>query len=168
MSGPGPIARYLRDDHDRLEALLARSVADPGAFALDAFDAFRGGLLRHIAIEEKILFRAAREARGGEPLALFRRLRVEHGAIASLLVPTPTAELVEEIRSILGPHNVAEEEEGGLYEECDALLAASAEAIVERMRAYPPVKVAPYNDGPRVLRTAAEAMRVSAMQSQGR
>jgi hypothetical protein len=32
------------------------------------------------------------------------------------------------------------------------------------MREYPPVKVAPYRDGPRVLRRAEDALRVSAMQ----
>lgn len=166
-SGARPITRHLSEDHARLERLLSASLAADG-LARAPFEAFRAGLLRHIAIEEKILFKAAREARGGEPLALFRRLRVEHGAVASLLVPTPTAGLVREIRSVLGPHDVAEEEPGGLYQECDALLAASAQAIVLRMRSYPAVKVAPYNDGPRVLRTAADALRVSAMQSQGR
>jgi hypothetical protein len=32
------------------------------------------------------------------------------------------------------------------------------------MRAYPPVRVAAYRDGPRVLRTAADALRQSALQ----
>ena len=81
-----------------------------------------------------------------------------------LLVPTPTPALVAEIRSILAPHDALEEEPGGIYEVADALLAASADGVVERMRGYPNVKVAAYNDGPRVLRTAADALRVSAMQ----
>jgi hemerythrin HHE cation binding domain-containing protein len=160
----GPIRKYLAEDHARLEDLLARSVPSGGAFERGPFDAFRAGLLRHIAIEEKILFREARAARAGEPLELFRRLRIEHGALASLLVPTPTAALVTELRSILGPHNEAEEGAGGVYECCDALLAAGAARLLERMHAYPVVKVAPYNDGPRVLRTAEAALRVSAKQ----
>jgi hemerythrin HHE cation binding domain-containing protein len=164
----GPIQKYLAEDHARLEELLARSVSSGGAIERGPFDAFRAGLLRHIAIEEKILFREARAARGGEPLELFRRLRIEHGALASLLVPTPTAVLVTEIRSILGPHNEVEEGAGGLYERCDALLAAGAARLLDLMRAYPPVKVAPYNDGPRVLRTAEAALRISAKQFEGR
>lgn len=167
-AGTGPIARHLAEDHARLDGLLARAVATPGALAREPFDAFRAGLLRHIALEEKILFRAVREARGGEPLAIFQRLRIDHGALASLLVPTPTPELVGEIRSILVPHNGIEEEAGGLYETCDALLAARAGEIVDAMRAYPPVKVAAYADGPRVLRTAADALRVSAKQFERR
>lgn len=163
-TGPGgPIARHLVVDHARLEALLAGAVADAAAFAREPFDAFRAGLLRHIGIEEKILFPAMRAAGADEAaLALMRRLRVDHGALASLLVPTPTHGLVAELRIILTPHNVAEDAPGGLYERCDALLAPRAAEVVERMRAYPPVRVAPYADGPRVLRTAAEALELSA------
>ena len=125
MPAPGPIARFLAADHARLDALLERALSRPGEVDLAAFGEFRAGLLRHIGIEEKILLPAAREARGGEPLPLGRRLRVDHGAITSLLVGTPTHALAAELRSILGPHNLAEEEPGGLYEACDALLPAA-------------------------------------------
>ncbi len=164
---PGPIARFLAEDHDRLDGLLRQALARPEGVERAPFDAFRSGLLRHIALEEKILLPAARAARGGEPLALARRLRIDHGAITSLLVPTPTPEIAAELRSILQPHNVAEEEPGGLYETCDALLAGQADALVARMRAYPEVKVARYQDGPRVHRTAASALASSARQFQG-
>ncbi len=160
----GPITRHLCEDHRRLEALLARALARPGEVDLEPFGEFRAGLLRHIALEEKILLPAAREARGGEPLAVARRLRIDHGAITSLLVPTPTPALVAELRSILDPHGVVEEEAGGLYEDCDRLLAGRAEELVERMRAYPQVKVNRYQDGPAVQRTAAGALAASAKQ----
>lgn len=163
---PGPLASWFAADHARLDGLLRRSVAGPGAFDLEAFEAFRGGLLRHIALEEKLLLPAIRKARGGEPLPVGRRLRVDHGAIASLLVPTPDAEIVAELRSILEPHNAIEEEPGGLYQACDELLAAEAEDLLERIRAYPPVKLARHNDGPGVVRTAAEALRGSARQAE--
>lgn len=163
-SGARPITRHLSEDHARLERLLSASLAADG-LARAPFEAFRAGLLRHIAIEEKILFRAVREAGAdAAALALLRRLRVDHGALASLLVPTPSRALVAELRIILGPHNAAEDAPGGLYERCDALLAERAAEIVERMRSYPPVKVAAYHDGPRVLRTAEAALRASAMQ----
>ncbi len=168
MAPDRPIARFLASDHERLDALLARAVRAPGAVDRAAFDAFRAGLLRHIAIEEKILFPAVRAASGGEPHPDWRRLRVEHGAMTSLLVPPPTEELVAEIRSILGPHNLAEERPGALYESCDALLQREAAALVERMRTYPAVKVAPYRDGPRVLHRAEDALRASAKQFEGR
>lgn len=165
---PGPISQFLAEDHARMDALLAKAVAGPGGVDLGEFSAFRAELLRHIALEEKILLPAAMTARGGQPLPQARRLRVDHGAIAALLVPTPTPEIAGEIRKILGPHNEVEEGEGGVYELCDALLSADAPALLERMRASPPVKVARYQDGPRVCRTAEEALRVSALQSEGR
>lgn len=165
----GPVSRFLAQDHERLDALLARAVREPGALDLAAFDAFRAGLLRHIAIEEKLLFPAVRAARAGEPHPDWRRLRIDHGALTSLLVPPPSEALVAEIRSILDPHNAVEESPGAPYESCDALLGPEeASALVERMRTYPPVKVAPYRDGPRVLRRAEDALRVSAKQFEGR
>ncbi len=166
--GTGPIARYLSEDHARLEGLLAASAPGDDGFDRAPFDAFRAGLLRHIALEEKLLFRAVREAgAGAELLELLARLRVDHGALASLLVPTPSRALVAEIRILLVPHDAAEDAPGGLYARCDALLRDRAEEVVERMRRHPAVKVAAYSDGPRVLRTAAEALRASARQRGG-
>ncbi len=168
MTPDRPISAFLASDHERLDALLADAVREPGSIDRAAYDAFRAGLLRHIAIEEKVLFPALRAARGGEPHPDWRRLRVDHGALTSLLVPPPTPELVGEIRSILGPHNQVEEGPGALYDRCDELLRDQAPALLERMRSYPPVKVAPYRDGPRVLHRAEDALRVSAKQFEGR
>lgn len=164
---PGPIVKLLAADHLMLDALLAGALARSGEVDRRAYDDFREGLLRHIAIEEKILLTGAREARGGEPLPEERQLRIEHGALAALLVGSPTRELALEIRRILGPHN-ALEEEFGVYEKCEALLADRAEEILHRVRQYPSVKVAPYRDGPRVCRTAEEALELSAKQSERR
>lgn len=160
----GPLTAYLGEDHARLDALLARAVRDPGRVDLEPYGEFRAGLLRHIAIEEKVIFPALRAARGGEHHPDWRRLRIDHGAITSLLVPPPTPALVRELRSILGPHNAIEEAPGALYACADGLPGEQAAAVERAMRAYPPVKVAPYRDGPRVLYRAEDALRVSAMQ----
>jgi hypothetical protein len=79
-------------------------------------------------------------------------------------VPPPAPEIVQEIRSILVPHDALEEGPDGPYARADLLLGALAPALVERMRAYPAVRVAPYRDGPRVLRRAEDALRQSALQ----
>jgi Hemerythrin HHE cation binding domain len=151
LSMTGPLSRFFADDHRRLDASLRRAIAEPDSVDLDAFGAFRAGILRHIAMEEKVLFPAARRARGGEPLPLAARLRVDHGAIASLLVPTPTREIVADLLSVLGPHNRREEEPGGVYEQCDeALGAVGAATLVEQLRAFPEIPLNPYNDGPAV------------------
>lgn len=160
----GRITAYLAADHARLDALLTRAVAAPGTIDVAAYGEFRAGLLRHIAMEEKILFPALRVARGGEPHPDWKRLRVDHGAITSLLVPPPTPALVAEIRSILEPHNVLEEGPASVYGGGDALGEGELATLLERMRAYPPVKLAAHRDGPRVLHTAADALRISAKQ----
>lgn len=162
----GPIARHLAEDHDRLEALLAQATARQDAIDPVPYEAFRAGLLRHIGLEEKILNPAFRQAGPVDPRfeEIARRLRIDHGAIAALLVPSPSHALVAEIRSILDPHNGLEEGPEGYYALCDARLAPQAEALVERMRAYPPVRTMPHHDGPAAHRTAAEALAVSAKQ----
>src|SRR5438094_3944728 len=86
----GNIYRYLADDHVRLDDALRRVTEDAGRIEMQAYAEFRAGLLRHISIEEKILLPAARAARGGKPLPMVSKLRLDHGALAALLVPTPT------------------------------------------------------------------------------
>jgi hypothetical protein len=147
----GPLHRFFSADHRRLDTLLRRSVRSPGEVDLESFGQFRAGILKHIAMEERVLFPAARPARG-EPLALAARLRVDHGAIAALLVPTPTPGLVAEILSVLGPHNAREEEPGGVYDACDqAVGEAEAERLVGELHGFPELPLKDYNDGPTVL-----------------
>jgi hypothetical protein len=125
------------------------------------FEEFREGLLRHIGMEEKVLIPAARHARGGEPLPVARRLRLDHGAIAALLGPTPTPEIVAKILSVLGPHNAIEEGPDGLYETCDRLLAGEAAKFLETLRAFPPVPLAPHQDGPRVQKHITDTLALA-------
>jgi len=150
--GPGPLHRFFSADHLRLDDLLRRATEGMGPVDLALFGAFRAGLLRHIGMEEKVLFAAAREARGGEPLPIAERLRVDHGAIAALLVPTPTRALVAQVLSILGPHNRREEEPDGVYDACDQALGPdAAERLVAALREFPDPPLKPYNDGPQVM-----------------
>ncbi len=163
-SARGPVTELMAADHARLDALLARACAGP---ELDraAFDLFRAGLLRHIGMEEKVLFPSLSAAQGA-PLAESRRLRVDHGALASLLVPTPNLDIVGELRSILLPHNALEDGPGGVYERCDAALEGVSEDVLRRLSAYPEVKVARNYDGAGVYRTAREALAGSARQAE--
>lgn len=146
----GSIYDYLAEDHQRLDRLLNESMAHPDRIETTAYEAFRAGLLRHIGLEEKILLPAAKKARQGIPLPLAGQLRRDHAALAALMVPTPTPEIVHTIRRILEKHNRMEEEAGGLYAACDELLAAEMAEIVAKLRAAPEVPVAPHFDGPRV------------------
>jgi hypothetical protein len=164
MEDLGPIRRFLAHDHDRLDTLLRSAVRPSGEIDLASYEEFRAGLLRHIGIEEKILFPASRRARGGSPHPTVARLHRDHGALALLLVPTPTADIVGEIRSILERHNEIEEGPGGVYDDCDRLLGDELDAVLERLKRYPPVKLAPHFDGPEVPRRAEDALRAAARE----
>ena len=148
----GPLHSFFAADHGRLDGLLREAIRDPSHVALEPFGEFRAGILKHIGMEEKVLFVAARRARG-EALPLVARLRVDHGAIASLLVPTPTPEIVAEIVSVVGPHNRREEDLGGAYDGCDdAVVPADAERLLRQLRRFPEIPLKPYNDAPAVFR----------------
>lgn len=155
---PGPIYRFLADDHRRLEGLLQRATADPERVDSRMFAEFRVGLLKHIGMEEKILLPAAQRARGGEPLPAAAKLRLDHGALAALLVPTPTPRIIAAIRTILTAHNPLEEGPGGVYEVCEQLAGAEVETLLTRLRAAPDVRVNPHVDTPLVVNATRRAV----------
>jgi hypothetical protein len=157
-SASGPVARFLADDHARLDALLRRATAAPDTIDGAAYSAFRSGLLKHIGMEEKILLPAAQRARGGEPLPLAAKLRLDHGALAALLVPTPTPVIVAAIRHILTAHNALEEQPGGVYDSCEQLAGAEAEALLARLQSAPEVPVHAHVDGPRIMDATRRAL----------
>jgi hypothetical protein len=149
---PGPIETFMTADHARLDTLLRRAAQDDRSIDAETHALFREGLLRHIGMEEKILLPFARAKRAGEPLELGRALRKDHGAIAKLLVPTPTHSVCDELRSLLEKHNALEEGTHGLYAICDALAGDEAASVVDKLRAQPMVPVAKHYDGPLLRR----------------
>jgi hypothetical protein len=157
---PSALARYLEDDHARLAALLRAAIADERRFDTASFEEFRAGLLRHIGIEEKLLLPAARRRRGA-PIADAATLRLEHSALASLMVPTPDRALVAEITRLLEWHNAREEGDDGVYAQCTALATDEEQSLLEQSRATPPPPLAKHFDGAGVHRTADEALRAA-------
>ena len=147
---PGKIYRYLADDHRRLDGLLYRAVSYTGAVDAAAYGQFRSGLLKHIAMEEKILLPAAQKLRGGEPLPVAAKLRLDHGALAALLVPS--------IRAILNFLNSLEEDPGGMYDQCEALAGAHAKQVLQQLREAPDVRVVPNVDGPHIMEATRRAL----------
>jgi hypothetical protein len=152
------ITRYLTADHARLAALLARADAGPDGIDTAAYDAFRRGLLRHIGMEEKILLPAAQRARGGAPLPAAARLRLDHGALAALLVPPPTRAILAAIRTILADHDRVEEGPDGVYDACERATVGDGAALLARLQAAPDVPVAVNVDAARVLDAARRAL----------
>lgn len=154
----GPVTRFLVEDHQRLDNLLRSATAADGSVDSRPYDLFRAGLLRHIGMEEKILLPAAQRLRGGEPLPIADKLRLDHGALAALLMPTPTPAILVMIRGILRSHNVLEEGPGGLYETCETLARWEIDPLLARLRAAPQVAVMPHSDGPIVMNAVQRAV----------
>jgi hypothetical protein len=155
----GLIYQYLAEDHDRLEDALQRAMIDPNTIESSHYVRFREGLLRHIAMEEKILLPAARAAQGGKPLAGAERLRLDHAALAALLVPTPTKPILAAIRTVIDQHNRFEEGPDGIYNKCEELIADDFEEILNRLRTLAPVRLAPNVDNPTSMESARYALR---------
>lgn len=155
---PGPVTRFLAEDHRRLEQLLQTALASLDHPGEGAYDHFRAGLLRHIGMEEKILLPAAQRWNGGEPLSIAAKLRLDHAALAALLMPTPTTDIVATLRRILEQHNLVEEGSDGLYAICDRLAEAETEQLISRLRAAPEPAVLPHSDSPAVLGVVHRAL----------
>jgi hypothetical protein len=157
-----PLQRFLERDHDRLDQLLGRAAASPEEIDLRAYEAFRGGLLRHIAMEERVLLPEARRLRGGQPHPEAGRLRADHAVLAALLVPPPTPAILSEIRRVLQEHNPIEEGPAGVYADCERLSGVPAQALLDRLQAIPEVALAPHVDGPHVHAHIERLMRARA------
>jgi hemerythrin HHE cation binding domain-containing protein len=155
---PGPIETTLHAEHRRIDALLEKATAAADALDLESYAAFRRALLRHIAQEEKILLPELRRLRRGDPVPIAARLRLEHGAIAALLVPPPSRSVIRTLRAVLEAHNPLEEGEGGLYETADRIAADEAADIAAKLRGAAEIPASSFSEGPKVLASVRRAL----------
>jgi hypothetical protein len=151
----GRVQHYLAKDHARLDDLLQRAIDEQDGIDHNVYRKFRRGLLRHVAMEEKVLFPTIQRLRGGTPLPLTAKLRLDHGALGALIMPTPTRAIIELIRTILDAHNSLEEGPEGVYEQCELVTGIEDEDLLKRLQAVPPVSVSvsDYSDSPAVFAT---------------
>ena len=154
----GVLYKYLSEDHERLDALLNRAVGKPGVIDMELYAEFRKGILRHISMEEKIVLPAIAKWQGGKKAAIAERLRLDHGAIVSLLVPPPTPSIVLTLKHIFEVHNPLEEQEGGLYELFETLAPPDTERMLGELKAAPAVPVLPHNEKPDAIDTTRIAL----------
>ena len=151
------LRQFHTEDHRRLDALLERSGECRAPGELAAYDQFRRGILKHIGIEEKILLTAAARLRAA-PLAQAARLRLDHGAIVSLLMPIPTPSIIRAIRTVLAAHNPIEEGAGGVYDICEKLAESENDELLGKIRDAPEVPTNPNATTPRILDAARRAL----------
>jgi hemerythrin HHE cation binding domain-containing protein len=150
------LRELLSQDHERLDALLGAALTGDTVDE-EAYSQFRRGLLRHIGIEERILFPEMR-LRGGST-EVEQQLHRDHAALAALLVPPPSRAEVDAIRTILSHHNPLEEDPGGFYDRLEQLAGHDLQDIVARARAYPEVPTAPFTDSPILRSSIAQLLR---------
>ena len=153
----GSIWQFLSDDHARLDSLLQLAGSCSSAEELTAYDQFRRGLLRHISMEEKVLLPTAERLRGA-PLPEAARLRLDHGALAALMMPSPQPRIVRAVRAILARHNPIEESPGGVYDACEKLAGDSVAELRNAIDATSQVPVKPHLDAPKVYQAIRHAL----------
>lgn len=149
---------FFTNDHRRIEKLFEEATKNVHEVDLEKYHQFRVGLLTHIKMEEKTLFVAAQRANGGEPLPLQAKLRLDHGALTSLMVCFPTPEVLKVVTCILEQHDILEEKEGGMYEACEKLTQDETDQILEVLKKVTPVPVLPFNEAAYVIDVAKRAV----------
>jgi len=154
----GRLYDFFEKDHRRIEDLLNRATIHEGEFDLKKYGLFRAALLRHIGLEERILFPAAQSARSGEPFPAFPKIRLDHGALTALMVPPPTPSIVATIRKILTEHDALEESNGGPYDACEQLAAERIDELLDTLKRAPEVRILPHRDEPFVLEATKRAV----------
>jgi hypothetical protein len=153
-----PIYQFFTNDHRRIDELLDKATADLTPVKEEYYQQFRTGLLKHIKMEEKILFPAAQKANGNVPLPLAAKLRLDHGALTSLMVVPPTAEVIKVLRYVLDKHDLLEEEPGGMYDVCERLTEGETNALLLQLESVTEVPVHPYNEAGYALDVAKRTL----------
>lgn len=153
-----PIYNFFTKDHERIENLLNKAVENPDDIDLDIYHRFRTGLLTHIKMEEKTLFPAAQSGNGGEPIPLAAKLRLDHGALTSMMTVPPDKNLIKVLRHILEIHDRLEEEEGGMYDLCENLTKIQTDEVMKKLSEVTEVPVHPFNTHPVVFGAMKRAL----------
>lgn len=150
----GRLYQFMANEHVRLDHLLVEPSERTGVTVIESYQRFREGLLRHIGIEEKILLPAAQRCTGGVPLRLAERLRLDHGALAAMMMLPPSASTFRTVRAVLDVHNPLEEAPDGVYDQCEMVIGDELDEILTRCEAAAKVPVSPWIDSRKVLAVA--------------
>jgi hypothetical protein len=154
-----PLYQFFTNDHRRIEELLDKAIEDVDSIQMDYYHRFRTGLLKHIKMEEKILFAAALKANGGTPLPLAAKLRLDHGALTSLMVVPPGPQVIKVLRHVLEQHDVLEEQPGGMYDMCEQLTDGETKELLEQLEKVTEVPVQSFNNADYALGAAKRALQ---------
>jgi len=154
----GRIYNFFTDDHRRLESILVAAETNPGNYNAELYAQFRSGLLKHIKMEETILFPALRASNSEKSNALIAQLRLDHGALTSLMVPPPSPTVIRAVKYILERHNVLEEESNGMYDLCEALSDETKTDLLSKLEKTTEVPVLPHKSDSYIVSAVERAM----------
>ena len=153
-----PLYQFFTKDHRRLDYLLDKATEDINNIQMTYYHQFRTGLLKHIKMEEKILFPAAQKANGNVPLPLAAKLRLDHGALTALMVVPPSREMIKVLRYVLDKHDLLEEEPGGMYDVCEKLTEGETNHLLQQLEKIAEVPVHPFNEAAYALDVAKRTL----------
>ncbi len=136
------IASFLQADHERLDQLLLSVVQETSELNREKYDEFRRGLLKHIGIEERLLFPWAVKFGSADEKAIATTLRSHHGALAAVLVLEPSLGVINAVKHILAHHNPIEEGLEGFYVSCETLAGNEARSLLAQIKNSPDVPLA--------------------------
>lgn len=150
--------QFFAEDHHRIDKLLHKATEQPNEVDMNYYLQFRTQLLRHIKMEEKILFPAAKKVNLAIMQELLPQYRLEHGALTALMVPLPTPSLTKVIRYILKIHNMREEGIEGLYDVCETLTQGKTQELLNQLIDTDEVPLHPPNPAPIALEAARRTL----------
>lgn len=153
-----PLYHFFTNDHNRIDQLLDKATENPAELETNYYHQFRTGLLKHIKMEEKVLFPAAQKANGNVPLPLAAKLRLDHAALTSLMVVPPSEEVIKVLRYILEKHDLLEEEPGGMYDVCERLTEGETNTLLQQLQEVAEVPVHPFNEAGYALDVAKRTL----------
>ncbi len=143
--------QYLAKDHERLDKLLEKAIGEDFQVDYETYEEFRKGLLRHISIEEKIVFPFMYEHDVKKTDPFIEQLRLDHSAIVLLLVAEPSPSTIATLLSVLEIHNELEERVEGLYEMLEEMAGEDSSPLYEQFLASPDVPVLPTKPRSKVM-----------------
>jgi hypothetical protein len=73
----------------------------------------------------------------------------------------PTPLIVATIQTILASHNPLEEDPGGLYETCEELAGCDVNALLDRVRSVPEIRVKEHVGSQRALEMTRRAVELA-------
>lgn len=153
-----PIYDFFTNDHHRIEQILADATKDINHIDMELYEEFRKSLMKHIKMEEKHLFVYAQKANGGEQFPHQAQLRLEHGALTTLIVPPPSPELIKVLKHLLQQHDEVEEAPGGTYDICEKLTEEETTQLLAELKEVKEVPLHPHNDADYALQAARRSV----------